>query len=150
MKMEEKIDLILERTEKLDTVLVMQEKVDTLLGMKEKVDKIDELMEMKEKVDKIDELMEMKEKVDKIDELMEMKEIVAKMQIEIKEIREEQDSMNRTLILIQEDTSTKIPALFDGLSFQQQHIEANDQRLDILEAKVDNHSNRLWALEHAD
>ena len=55
--------------------------------------------------------------------------------------------MNRALILIEDDTSNKIPALFDGYSFHQQHIEEGEKRLDILENEVDEHSIRISALE---
>ena len=99
--------------------------------------------------------MTMEEKIDKMflvvtelkEDVVELKERVSKLEEDVKELREDYRSMNRTIVLIQEDTSTKIPALFDGYSFHQQHIETNDKRLDALENKVENHSLRLWALE---
>ncbi len=104
-------------------------------------------MTMEDKIDSLmDSFVEMKEKVDT---LMEMKEIVTTMQKDIKELRQDHENMNRTLILIEDDTSNKIPALFDGYSFQQKHIEEDEKRLDVLEKEVDNHSIRISVLEQA-
>ena len=64
-------------------------------------------------------------------------------------LKQDHESMNRTLILIEDDTSNKIPALFDGYSFQQKHIEEDEKRLDVLEKEVDNHSIRISVLEQA-
>ena len=112
--------------------MTMEEKVDMLV---EKTNKIDILIE---KTNKIDMLIE---KTDKLERNLNL------VQKDIKELRKDHENMNRALILIEDDTSNKIPALFDGYSFHQQHIEEGEKRLDILENEVDEHSIRISALE---
>lgn len=121
MTMEEKIDLILEKADKIDMI-------DMLI---EKTAKIDMLIEKTEKIDMLI------EKTDKIDLILE----------KVGALEKNHESINRTLILIEDDTSNKIPALFDGYSFHQQHIEEDEKRLDVLENVVDEHSIRISALE---
>lgn len=116
--------------------MTMEEKIDWLMnafmGMQEKVDS---LMTMQEKVDVL------VEKVEKLEE--DVKELKARVAV----LEKDHESINRTLILIEDDTSNKIPALFDGYSFHQQHIEEDEKRLDVLENVVDEHSIRISALE---
>lgn len=106
-------------------------------------------MTMEEKIDFLmDSFIEMKVKVDSLtDSFKDMKETMTTMQKDIKELKQDHENMNRALILIEDDTSNKIPALFDGYSFHQQHIEEDEKRLDFLETEVDNHSIRISALE---
>lgn len=98
--------------------------------------------------EKIDSLMTMQVKIDLI------LEKVGTLENDVKELKErttalekDHESMHRTLLLIQDDTSNKIPALFEGYSFHQQHIEEDEKRLDVLENVVDEHSIRISALE---
>lgn len=106
-------------------------------------------MTMEEKIDfLINSFMEMKEEITSMkQDITDMQKEITGMKKDIKELKEDVDTMNRNIIIIEDDTSNKIPALFDGYSFHQQHIEEHDKRIDTLEIKVDNHSNRLWALE---
>lgn len=120
MTMEEKIDFL------MNSFITMQEKVDWLMNA---------FMGMKEKVDVL------VEKVEKLEE--DVKELKARVTV----LEKNHESMHRTLLLIQDDTSNKIPALFDGYSFHQQHIEEDEKRLDVLENVVDEHSIRISALE---
>lgn len=126
MTMEEKIDWL------MNAFMGMQDKVDSLVGMQKKVDS---LMTMQDKVDVL------VEKVEKLEE--DVKELKAR----VAALEKDHESINRTLILIEDDTSNKIPALFDGYSFHQQHIEEDEKRLDVLENVVDEHSIRISALE---
>ena len=145
MTMEEKIDLILEKMIEFDS---LSKKVD---GLEEKTNKIDMLVE---KTNKIDMLVE---KTNKIDMLIEKVNMIEKKTDKIDMIdmilerltalEKDHESMKRILILIEDDTSNKIPALFDGYSFHQQHIEEDERRLDVLENQVDEHSIRLSVLE---
>ena len=132
MTMEEKIDMLVEKTNKIDMLVEKTNKIDMLV---EKTSKIDMLVE---KTSKIDMLIE---KTDKLERNLNL------VQKDIKELRQDHENMNRALILIEDDTSNKIPALFDGYSFHQQHIEEDEKRLDVLESEVDEHSIRISALE---
>lgn len=135
MTMEEKIDLILEKMIEFDS---LSKKVD---GLEEKTNKIDMLVEKTNKIDMLIEKVNMIEKkTDKIDMIdMILERLTA--------LEKDHESMKRILILIEDDTSNKIPALFDGYSFHQQHIEEDERRLDVLENQVDEHSIRLSVLE---
>lgn len=123
MTMEEKIDWL------MNAFMGMQEKVDSLMTMQEKVDVL------VEKVEKLEE------------DVKELKEDVKELKARVAVLEKDHESINRTLILIEDDTSNKIPALFDGYSFHQQHIEEDEKRLDVLENVVDEHSIRISALE---
>lgn len=134
--------------------MTMEEKIDKILlgvtELKESVARLEErVTRLEESVARLEErVTRLEERVTKLEEdVKELKEDVKKLKDDVKELKESHINMNRNIILIQEDTSTKIPALFDGYSFHQQHIEQNDKRLDFLEDKVENHSIRLWALE---
>lgn len=106
-------------------------------------------MTMEEKIDFLmNAFMEMKEKVDSLIEITTtMQEDVKELKTRVTTLEKNHESMHRILILIEDDTSNKIPALFDGYSSHQQHIEEHDKRIETLETEVDNHSNRLWVLE---
>ena len=92
--------------------------------------------------------MTMDEKIDTlIEKTDKLERSLNTVQKDIKELRQDHENMNRALILIEDDTSNKIPALFDGYSFHQQHIEEDEKRLDVLESEVDEHSIRISALE---
>lgn len=122
MTMEEKIDLILEKMIKVDMIDMLVEKV----GVLEK------------------DIKELRKEQDNTNKILSVVQVIQK---DIKELRQDHENMNRALILIEDDTSNKIPALFDGYSFHQQHIEEGEKRLDILENEVDEHSIRISALE---
>lgn len=122
--------------------MTMEEKIDLILEKADKIDKIDMLIE---KTDKIDMLIEKTNKIDLI--LEEVRAMENDMQERMTALEKDHESINRTLILIEDDTSNKIPALFDGYSFHQQHLEADEKRLDVLENVVDEHSIRISALE---
>ncbi len=58
--------------------------------------------------------------------------------------------MNRTLILIEDDTSNKIPALFDGYSFHQQNILRKTKKIRFLRnQKLIKSFNQISVLEQA-
>ena len=106
-------------------------------------------MTMEEKIDFfMNSFIEMKETMTTMQkDIKELKDDVKELKDDVKELRQDHENMNRALILIEDDTSNKIPALFDGYSFHQQHIEDNDKRLIVLENEVDEHSIRISALE---
>lgn len=113
--------------------MTMEEKIDWLMNA---------FMGMQDKFDVL------VEKVEKLEEdVKELKEDVKELKARVAALEKDHESINRTLILIEDDTSNKIPALFDGYSFHQQHIEEDEKRLDVLENVVDEHSIRISALE---
>ncbi len=120
--------------------MTMEEKIDFLMNS---------FIEMKETMTTMQkDIKGLKDDVKELkDDVKELKDDVKKLKDDVKELRQDHENMNRALILIEDDTSNKIPALFDGYSFHQQHIEDNDKRLIVLENEVDEHSIRISALE---
>lgn len=62
-------------------------------------------------------------------------------------IDETLDRINQILVLIQYDTSVRIPAIFDNCAFHQDHLVRHDNEIKDLQSKMENHSNRIISLE---
>lgn len=55
--------------------------------------------------------------------------------------------IKRSLIIIEDAVTNKIPAFFDGHSSHQEHLEKNDKEIEELQMVSENHSLRLIMLE---
>lgn len=104
----------------------------------ERFDKIDKKFEkMDKKFDTID------KKFDSIDIRFEkIENILLSMQQTI-------EKMNKSIILIEHKVSTEIPALFDGYSMHQEKQEFQQENIDSLNIKVEEHDIRISSLEQA-
>lgn len=56
-------------------------------------------------------------------------------------------SMNRSIILIEDQVTTKIPTLFDAHTVNHDKIEEDSERIDNLENETENNSMRISILE---
>lgn len=59
------------------------------------------------------------------------------------------ENMNKSIILIEHTLTTKIPALFDGYSINQEKQEIQQESVDSLNKKVEEHDIRISSLEQA-
>jgi len=57
------------------------------------------------------------------------------------------ESINKALIIIEDDTHNKIPALFDAHYANKDHLERNDKAIEDLQEKSENHAIRIISLE---
>jgi len=57
------------------------------------------------------------------------------------------ENMNKSIILIEHTLTTKIPALFDGYSMHQEKQEIQQENIDSLNVKVEEHDVRISSLE---
>ena len=98
--------------------------------------------EFDEKFKKID------ERFDKIDERFEkIDERFEKIDDTLEGIQETLEVMKRSIILIEDQVSVKIPALFDGYAMHQQKQEILEKDINSLNRKVENHDIRISILE---
>ena len=58
------------------------------------------------------------------------------------------ETMNRSIILIEHKVTTEIPTLFDGYSMHQQKQESQQENIDSLNVKVEEHDIRISSLEN--
>ena len=66
---------------------------------------------------------------------------------EMKELKEMMKSFQRTMIIVEDAVTNKIPALFDGYSMHQQKQEELEEKVENLEQVTQTHSIRIAALE---
>lgn len=57
------------------------------------------------------------------------------------------DSINKALVIIEDDTHNKIPALFDAHYANKDHLERNDKAIEDLQEKSENHAIRIISPE---
>ena len=81
------------------------------------------------------------------DEMQDMKDGMKSMQCEMKDIKEDVDVLKRAVINIEAEVTTKIPALFDAFSANLDKHKQYDEKINNLEATVEEHSIRLDVLE---
>lgn len=95
-----------------------------------------------------DEMQSMKEEMQSMkDEMQDMKDGMKSMQCEMKDIKEDVDVLKRAVINIEAEVTTKIPALFDAFSANLDKHKQYDEKINNLEATVEEHSIRLDVLE---
>ena len=126
-----------------------------MLEIKAKLDEHDKnFKEIKETYTK--DMAEIKAKLDEHDQ--NFKEIYTKDMVEIKaklaehdknfkELKEMIQSLQRTMLIIEDAVTNKIPALFDGYAMHQEKQEQLENKVDKIEEKVETHSIRIAALE---
>ena len=64
-------------------------------------------------------------------------------------IQKSMETMNRSIILIEQKVTTEIPTLFDGYSMHQEKQEQQQENIDSLNVKVEEHDVRISSLEQA-
>ena len=130
-KIDEKFDKIDERFDKIDERF---EKVDNRIDkfqkdVYEKFDKVDERFEkVDERFEKIDKrLDEHDKKFDNIEHIL--------------------ADIQRSIVLIEDQVMVKIPALFDGYAMHQEKQEIQEESINSLNRKVEDHDIRISILE---
>ena len=75
--------------------------------------------------------------------------VLVSMQKNMQSMQESMETMNRSIILIEHKITTEIPTLFDGYSMHQQKQELQQENIDSLNVKVEEHDIRISSLEQA-
>lgn len=78
-----------------------------------------------------------------------MKEDMSFMQKTMLSMQQTMETMNRSIILIEHTVTTEIPTLFDGYSMHQEKQEVQQENIDSLNVKVEEHDIRISTLENA-
>lgn len=79
--------------------------------------------------------------------LKEHGEAIVELQKDVKELKDMMKSFQRTMLIVEDAVTNKIPALFDGYSMHQQKQEELENKVDRLNQTVETHSIRIAALE---
>ena len=108
-----------------------------------------DMIEIKAKLDEHDQnFKEIKAKLAEHDkDIKEIKAKLAEHDKDIKELKEMIQSLQRTMLIIEDAVTNKIPALFDGYAMHQEKQEQLENKVDKIEEKVETHSIRIAALE---
>ena len=80
-------------------------------------------------------------------DMLEIRAKLAEHDKDIKELKEMIQSLQRTMLIIEDAVTNKIPALFDGYAMHQEKQEQLENKVDKIEEKVETHSIRIAALE---
>ena len=80
-------------------------------------------------------------------DMKEIKAILKGHDEDIKELKEMMKSFQRTMLIVEDAVTNKIPALFDGYSMHQQKQEELEEKVENLEQVTQTHSIRIAALE---
>ena len=81
------------------------------------------------------------------EDIKEIKAILKQHDEDIKELKEMMRSFQRTMLIVEDAVTNKIPALFDGYSMHQQKQEKLEGKVESLEKITQTHSIRIAALE---
>lgn len=136
-KMDEILRILLEHSNRFEQIDHRFEQID------QRFEQIDQRFEqIDKKIGKIDGTLGEFEAI-----LLYHSELLQKHDKKLKEHDEKFNSIERTLFLIEDAVSNKIPALFDAYQMHQDHQEISDKRIDELEETVENHTVRLISLE---
>ena len=122
-----------------------------------KIDQVLEILnEHTKKLDSHDEkLKSHDEKFQEITEILkshdekfqEITEILKSHDEKFQEIFKILESIHEGVILIENDIHDKVPALFDGYTFHQEHLTRHDDEIEDLQKREENHSIRIISLE---
>ena len=117
------------------------EKLGELDGIKEKVSRIDAIEEKLSEIDII------KEKVSEIDVIKEQVSEIGPIKDKLKNIEEKVENISISVLLIEDEVSNKIPALFDAYSFNYELQKETEKQINSLKQENFNHSVRISNLE---
>ncbi len=108
-----------------------------------------DMLEIKTKLKEHDkDIKEIKEKLEEHSkDIKEIKKKLEEHDKDIKELKEMIKSLQRTMLIIEDAVTNKIPALFDGYAMHQEKQEELENKVEKIEEKVETHSIRITALE---
>ena len=76
-------------------------------------------------------------------EITEMKSDISEMKSDIAELQRRTDQHHNSLVLIENDHARKLNVIYEAYADDQRNVK----QIEPLKRKVDNHDDRIWALE---
>ena len=138
------------RNFELFAILKLQEHDERFNKIDQKFEEVDQrFKEIDQRFEEVDQRFE------KIDQsfkevnqsFKEINQTLKRHEVEIKKMSRDMQVTKEAVILMEQKISVEIPALFDGYSMHQEKQERQDNEINSLNVKVENHDVRISCLE---
>ena len=138
------------RNFELFAILKLQEHDERFNKIDEKFEEVDQrFKEIDQRFEKIDQRFEeIDQSFKEVDQsFKKINQTLKRHEVEMEKMSQDMQVTKEAVILMEQKISVEIPALFDGYSMHQEKQERQDNEINSLNVKVENHDVRISCLE---